>query len=210
VDVDVVQPTAARRSRWTRWRPVLIWWLLALLAFAAERLLAPRMSERTLLVGPVSREGFQFLALAATVLLTAGAVWTTVSVSTRPPAPAWTRVLSTVVHLAVAVALLLCLYPALLLGALSFSNEYRTIGEIHGEDIVVERGVGLGQFPLRAGVRHGLFVDFDHTTGDSWTTAGGPLDEMRFDVVEGPDVVTITFDHGPGDRTGTMEVLLVP
>ena len=181
-------------------------WALALLAFGAERLLASRPSPGTLLIGPVNREGFQFLALLAAVVLVAAALWMTATAATRPPAPGWTRAIATVLHLAIAGALVVCAWPLLWLGVLSFSNEYRTIGTVDGHELIVGTGVGLGQFPIQAGLRHGLFVNFGDTTGDDWTTGDVPLKNMTFTVADGADAVTIIYAPGPAKRTGTMVI----
>lgn len=192
-----------------RWKPVLVFWALALAAFAAGVPFADRSFAADVLIGPIGREGFQFLTLLATVLLTALAILVTAFTAGRPPAPGWIRALAALVELAVVGALLLCSYPALMIGALSFSTDYRTIGTIGGHELIVARGIGLGQFPMYAGLRDGLFVHFSGTTGDTYTSTGAALSEMRFHITDGPDAVTVTYAPGPlpGHPTG---VLVVP
>lgn len=191
------------------WKIVTASWVLAIAAGSAAVPFSDRSFAADVLIGPVSPEGFQFLTLLATVLLTAAAICLTLSTLTRPPAPAWTRAVAAVVDFAVVGMLLLAAYPAFLIGALSFSTDYRTIGTIDGHQLVVARGIGLGDFPIRAGLRDGLFVHFGGTTGDTYTSAGGRLSEMRFRIADSADSVTVSYTPGP--RPGHPKgVLVVP
>lgn len=170
---------------------------------AASALGAPRQGE--LLVWGIDGNGWRFLATAAAFLLLCIAIcWVAVEIAAAAPR-AWRTATGYITCSIVATGLLLIAWPAFIIGALSFSSEYRTIDAVDGQDLVVRRGIGLGDSSLQVGLRHGAFVEFGGTTGDTLVHAAPrPFADWSFSVRKQRDQITIHYTFTPGGSDGTL------
>ena len=102
---------------------------------------------------------------------------------------------------------LLVAWPAFIIGALSFSSEYRAIGAVNGRDLVVRRGIGLGDSSLQVGLRRGAFVEFGNTGGDTLVRdAPRPFSDWSFDVRKRCGQITIRYAFTPDGSGGTLTI----